>query len=93
LLRRAVQTAPELAGPRHFLGRTLFLEGKYSEARDYLSQAVSSDPNVYDHHYWLGRSLEQGGQMGAARDEYKRALQLDGDSVDAKTHLVALEGK
>lgn len=93
LLKRAVHAASEMAAPRHFLGRTLFLDGKNSEAQPYLRQAVAMDPQVYDYHLWLGRSLEASGDLGGARTQYLEALQLNEMSADAKLHLSHLEAR
>ena len=82
-----------MAAPRHFLGRTLFLDGKNSEAQPYLRQAVAMDPQVYDYHLWLGRSLEASGDLGGARTQYLEALQLNEMSADAKLHLSHLEAR
>jgi tetratricopeptide (TPR) repeat protein len=93
LLRRAVESAPQLAAPRHFLGRSLLLQGKNAEGQVYLSQAAALDPTVYDYHYWLGQSLQQSGNTTGARSEYLEALRLNQDSSEAKLRLAALEAK
>jgi len=93
LLRRALQSAPGLAAPRHFLGRALLQQGRNSEAQPYLSQAVAMDPSVYDYHYWLADSLQQSGDNVDARHEYLEALRLNQDSSETKLRLATLEGK
>jgi protein O-mannosyl-transferase len=93
LLSRAVKLAPEDAGPKHFLGRALFDEGRNDEALPYLRQAAALDPKVWDYHYWLGMAIERGGDKSAARMEYLEALQLNQGSAEAKMRLTALEVK
>ncbi|HTR22621.1 MAG TPA: tetratricopeptide repeat protein [Terriglobales bacterium] len=92
LLTHAMQVASELAGPRHFLGRALYLDGKNDQALPYLRQAVAMDPTVYDFHLWLGMSLEKSGDIDGARTEYRRALELNSGSAEARNHLASLEG-
>ena len=93
LLFRAAQLSPEEAGPKHFLGRALLLDGRNQEAQSYLQAAVRMDPKVWDYHYWLAESLQQSGKFAAARAEYKQALQLNQGSTEARLRLAALEGK
>jgi len=93
LLSRAVQLVPEEAGPKHYLGRTLLLDGRVQEAQPYLQAAAALDPKVWDYHYWLAQSLERSGKIAAARAEYQQALQLNQGSVEARLGLTALEGK
>jgi Flp pilus assembly protein TadD len=93
LLSRAVKLAPEDAGPKHFLGRALFDEGRNDEALPYLRQAAALDPKVWDYHYWLGMAIERSGNKPAARMEYQQALQLNQGSAEAKMRLTALEVK
>jgi cytochrome c-type biogenesis protein CcmH/NrfG len=93
LLTHAMQVASDLAGPRHFLGRALYLDGKNDQALPYLRQAVAMDPTVYDYHYWLGLSLEQRGDINDAREEYGQALKLNPESTEARGRLDKLEAK
>lgn len=93
LLSRAVQLVPEEAGPKHFLGRALLLDGRNREAQPYLQAAVAMDPKVWDYHYWLAKSLELSGDTAGARNEYQQTLQLNGDSAETKLRLAALEAK
>jgi protein O-mannosyl-transferase len=93
LLGKAVQSSPELAGPRHFLGRALFEDGKNDDAQPYLRQAAAIDPLVWDYHYWLAMSLEKSGDRSEARAEYQRTLQLNAESKDAQLRLAKLETK
>ncbi|MGA9529976.1 MAG: tetratricopeptide repeat protein [Terriglobales bacterium] len=90
LLVRATQLAPELPGPKHYLGRALLADAHNNEAQPYLRQAVALDNNVWDYHYWLGVSLEKSGDIRGARAEYQEALRLNVESTDAKQHLAAL---
>jgi protein O-mannosyl-transferase len=93
LLLRAVELVPEQAGPKHFLGRALFQDGRNAEAQLYLQQAAAMDPTVWDYHYWLAESFEQSGNKTAALAEYQHTLLLNQDSKEAKLRLTALEGK
>ncbi len=93
LLYRAIEAAPEQAGPKHYLGRALLEGGKTREAVPYLAAAVAMDPKVWDYHYWLAESLVETQDLANARIQYEEALRLNPDSSEAKMHLVALEGK
>jgi len=93
LLGRAVETAPELAAPRHFFGRALLQSGKNREAQAYLQAAVAMDPNVSDYHYWLAVWLEQNQDVPDARVQYQQTLQLNPENKEAKLRLAALDGK
>jgi len=93
LLARAIETAPDEAAPKHFLGRALLLEGRNAEAQPYLRAAVMMDPTVGDYHYWLAESLLKNGDFAAARMEYERTLELNPNQNDARVQLTALEGK
>lgn len=93
LLSRSVQLAPEEAGPKHFLGRALLLDGRNQKAQPYLRAAAAMDPKVWDYHYWLAVSLQQSGMLLEARAEYQRALQLNQASTETRLRLAALEGK
>jgi tetratricopeptide (TPR) repeat protein len=83
--------SPQLAAPRHFLGRALLFNGRNAEAQPYLQQAVALDPGIYDYHYWLGQSFERSGDKPDALREYSAALQIIGDSEEVKARLTALE--
>jgi len=93
LLGRAVETAPELAAPRHFFGRALLEGGKNREAEPYLEAAVAMDPNVSDYHYWLGVWLEENQHVPDARVQYQETLQLSPENKEATQRLAALGGK
>ena len=93
LLYQAIQTAPEQAPPKHYLGRALLQGGKTREAVPYLAAAVAMDPTVWDYHYWLAEALVQTQDLANARIQYEKALRLNPDSSEAKLRLAALEGK
>ena len=93
LLTRATETAPEQAGPKHFLGRALLQEGKNGRAQLYLEEAVAIDPKVWDYHFWLAESFEASRDLPKARIQYEEALRLNPDSAETKMRLAALEEK
>lgn len=69
------------------MGRALYREGLYGEAREAFSRAVSLRPDHAEATASLGYALHRlGDEVGAAR-QIRRALRLDGDLHEARVYL------
>jgi tetratricopeptide (TPR) repeat protein len=54
-------------------GKSLFIEGKYQEARQVLLQAASEDESNPEIHFYLGDFYMEMGEYGKAESEYNKA--------------------
>ena len=75
------QDAPDA---NHFLGRVLFEQGHYAEAKPYLVRAIERTVTpVASYHLFLGRLYEIEGNQPEAIARYKQAKMLDNESWEA----------
>ena len=69
------------------MGRALYREGLFGEARDFFARATSVRPDSADAAASLGYALHRlGDDVGAAR-QIRRALRLDPDAYEARVYL------
>jgi tetratricopeptide (TPR) repeat protein len=68
-------------------GNKLYLDGKYSEAKDNLVRAASLDPNNADIWAQLGTTSLQLEEFAAAKEAFTKALALDPNYPQAKLYL------
>jgi tetratricopeptide (TPR) repeat protein len=69
------------------IGRALYREQLYEEARDVLAEAVDGHPNSGEAAAALGYTLHRLGDEAGAGCRLVRALQLDGDYHEARVYL------
>ena len=75
---------PDAPDANHFLGRVLFAQGHYAEAKPYLVRAVERTVTpVASYHLFLGRLYEIEGNQPEAIARYKQAKALDNESWEA----------
>lgn len=69
------------------MGRALYRERLYDEAREVFSEAVSNSPTNAEAEAALGYTLHRLGEEVAARRHLRRALHLDGELHEARIYL------
>lgn len=69
------------------MGRALYRERLYEEARDVFLQAATLHPDSAEAVASLGYTAHCLGDVGAARRELRRALRLDPDHYEARVYL------
>ncbi|NMC71081.1 MAG: tetratricopeptide repeat protein [Myxococcales bacterium] len=75
---------PDAPDANHFLGRVLFEQGHYAEAKPYLLRAIERTVTpVASYHLFLGRLYEIEGNQPEAIARYKQAKTLDNESWEA----------
>ncbi len=69
------------------MGRGLYRERLYEEAREAFDEAISASPTNAEAEAALGYTLHRLGEEVAARRHLRRALHLDGDLHEARIYL------
>ncbi|MDX1811271.1 MAG: tetratricopeptide repeat protein [Gammaproteobacteria bacterium] len=90
LLKKLVQTNPELAGPYINLGIIRLNEGNYEESEKYFKEAIahkSFNPQAYN---YLGVIYRQSGRFEEAEQAYKMAIQQDANFASAYLNIGVL---
>ncbi len=69
------------------MGRALYREGLYSDARNYFAKAAAVKPDSADAAASLGYALHRVGDETSAARQIRRALRLDPDVFEARVYL------
>ncbi|MGA1794326.1 MAG: O-antigen ligase family protein [bacterium] len=85
--RRCLLLAPYLHKGFSGLGRALFHQKRYRDARDAFEQVVRLEPYCLSGYYWLGLTLEALGDRRAACTEYEEILRIRGLGLEGKAHI------
>lgn len=92
-LRRAVDLQPGRAIPHCNLGRVLYGQDRYQEAREEFDRAIAADPEYFEGHFGRGQSLCELGEIEAAIASFKTAHRLKPDLTEAKYYIASLSGQ
>jgi tetratricopeptide (TPR) repeat protein len=84
-----VQNPNTQAGAAYFLGRVESAEGNYDQALAYLEKAIKLLPSFAEGYTELARVRLRQGRLEAAHTAIGRALELDPDSYQANSTLLA----
>ena len=85
MFRKLLERDPENPMVLYSLGNELFKEGKYSEAREYLSRAVRNKPDYSVAHRTLGRALYELGENAEARRVFAEGREVAEENGDLQT--------
>jgi tetratricopeptide (TPR) repeat protein len=86
-LEAIVQQQPENALARYYLGKSYYLERRFTEARDNYAEAARLEPQWSRAHLGLALSLYELGEVTEARDAFRQTLKLDDRSAWAEYML------
>ncbi len=87
-LEQILAVSPDAPDANHYLGRILFLRGKYGEAKEHLLKAIQTTVTpVASYYLYLGWLYEMEGNFADAVAQLKQAKVLDDKSWEAYWRL------
>jgi protein O-GlcNAc transferase len=89
IYRDLLDAVPDQPGATHFLGLSLYQQGRTAEAFKHLTRSIALNPRSADYHNNLASVLLDGADPEAARSHAQNALMLDPDLVSARNTLGA----
>jgi Flp pilus assembly protein TadD len=89
--RTALNIAPDFEPARDKLGRVLFQQKKYDEARVQFDEILQLHPDNAEAHKCLGCILATQGKYAEAETEYSTALQLRPEDADTRHALTVVK--
>jgi Tfp pilus assembly protein PilF len=93
MLRKLIKESPESYAFRYKLAKTMYDQGRFTEALPEFEEMAKMDPESFGSHYNLGKALNKLGQYARAAEELRAALTFEAKNTDGLNNLgIALLG-